>query len=188
MCKEQFSLTTEDPDEQVVVTLPCKHPFHEGCIMPWLKSSGTCPVCRYVLTSEVLCLSYVATGSNSCPNLSITHPMARPVGPAVPALLQSIEGQGRTRVPLQVGACSANFSISWAVMAMVAVTRGRTEIQLHARSGGTRMFLVGGWTSCKLFFWLSEILLSLSDMACTYCHFLDISACTSNLNRWFALE
>lgn len=46
VCKEQFQLGTEDPDEQVVVTLPCKHPFHEPCIMPWLKSSGTCPVCR----------------------------------------------------------------------------------------------------------------------------------------------
>ena len=48
VCKDQFSLTTEDPDEQVIVTLPCKHPFHEPCIIPWLKSSGTCPVCRYV--------------------------------------------------------------------------------------------------------------------------------------------
>lgn len=47
ICKDQFSLKTEDPDEQVVVTLPCSHPFHEPCIMPWLKSSGTCPVCRY---------------------------------------------------------------------------------------------------------------------------------------------
>lgn len=51
MCKDQFSLTTEDPDEQVIVTLPCKHPFHEPCIIPWLKSSGTCPVCRYVFFS-----------------------------------------------------------------------------------------------------------------------------------------
>ncbi|KAG6813215.1 hypothetical protein H0H92_013102 [Tricholoma furcatifolium] len=46
VCKEQFKLETEDPDEQIVVTLPCKHPFHEPCILPWLKSSGTCPVCR----------------------------------------------------------------------------------------------------------------------------------------------
>ncbi|KAF7347594.1 RING-type domain-containing protein [Mycena venus] len=47
VCKDQFKLDTDDPDEQIVVTLPCKHPFHEPCIMPWLKSSGTCPVCRY---------------------------------------------------------------------------------------------------------------------------------------------
>ncbi|THH21223.1 hypothetical protein EW146_g286 [Bondarzewia mesenterica] len=52
VCKEQFSLATEDPDEQVVVVLPCKHPFHDGCITPWLKSSGTCPVCRYQLVPQ----------------------------------------------------------------------------------------------------------------------------------------
>jgi len=52
VCKEQFQLGTEDPDEQVVVTLPCHHPFHHGCISPWLKSSGTCPVCRYQLVPQ----------------------------------------------------------------------------------------------------------------------------------------
>jgi E3 ubiquitin-protein ligase RNF115/126 len=50
VCKDQFQLNTTDPDEQVVVTLPCKHPFHENCIVPWLASSGTCPVCRQVLS------------------------------------------------------------------------------------------------------------------------------------------
>ncbi|PSR71067.1 hypothetical protein PHLCEN_2v13036 [Hermanssonia centrifuga] len=52
VCKEQFKLGTEDPDEQIIVTLPCKHPFHESCIMPWLKSSGTCPVCRFQLIPQ----------------------------------------------------------------------------------------------------------------------------------------
>jgi E3 ubiquitin-protein ligase RNF115/126 len=52
VCKDQFKLDTEDPDEQVVVTLPCHHPFHEPCIMPWLKSSGTCPVCRHALIPQ----------------------------------------------------------------------------------------------------------------------------------------
>jgi len=52
VCKEQFKLGTDDPDEQVVITLPCKHPFHEPCILPWLKSSGTCPVCRHALVPQ----------------------------------------------------------------------------------------------------------------------------------------
>ncbi|KAG6817908.1 hypothetical protein H0H87_012376 [Tephrocybe sp. NHM501043] len=52
VCKEQFQLETDDPAEQTVITLPCKHPFHEPCILPWLKSSGTCPVCRYALVPQ----------------------------------------------------------------------------------------------------------------------------------------
>lgn len=52
VCKDQFQLGTEDPDEQIVVTLPCKHPFHSPCILPWLKSSGTCPVCRHALVPQ----------------------------------------------------------------------------------------------------------------------------------------
>jgi hypothetical protein len=147
VCKEQFSLTTEDPDDQVIVTLPCKHPFHEGCIMPWLKSSGTCPVCRYGCRVRNIVPYLCFTGSNWCHSLSITHPhlMARPVGLAVPGLgLRSIEGQGPTL--LKMGVCSATFSVAWVVVAMVAV-RGLTGIHLHARSGSTRIFLVHGWTS-----------------------------------------
>ncbi|KAJ3573555.1 hypothetical protein NP233_g2370 [Leucocoprinus birnbaumii] len=52
VCKDQFQLATEDPDEQIVIELPCKHPFHQPCILPWLKSSGTCPVCRYALVPQ----------------------------------------------------------------------------------------------------------------------------------------
>ena len=48
VCKEQFKTDPEDSDELIIVTLPCHHPFHEPCIIPWLKSSGTCPVCRYL--------------------------------------------------------------------------------------------------------------------------------------------
>ncbi|KAF9644673.1 hypothetical protein BDM02DRAFT_3070355, partial [Thelephora ganbajun] len=52
ICKDTFSLQTEDPDEQVVITLPCKHPFHSPCILPWLKQNGTCPSCRYQLVPQ----------------------------------------------------------------------------------------------------------------------------------------
>ncbi|KAL4069850.1 hypothetical protein V8B97DRAFT_1918289 [Scleroderma yunnanense] len=52
VCKEQFTLYPEDDGELIVVTLPCNHPFHQDCILPWLKSSGTCPVCRYQLVAQ----------------------------------------------------------------------------------------------------------------------------------------
>ncbi|KAF0914767.1 hypothetical protein E2562_031374 [Oryza meyeriana var. granulata] len=34
--------------EQVVAT-PCNHIFHQGCITPWVKGQGNCPVCRFAL-------------------------------------------------------------------------------------------------------------------------------------------
>ncbi|RDB29358.1 putative RING finger protein P32A8.03c [Hypsizygus marmoreus] len=68
VCKEQFKLETEDPDEQVVVTLPCKHPFHEPCILPWLKSSGTCPVCRHALIPQPEHQSPPAGGPSTNPD------------------------------------------------------------------------------------------------------------------------
>ena len=100
---------------------------------------------------EMLCLAYVITGSNWCHSLSITHPhpMAPPVGQVAVPGLRSTAGQGPT--PLQMRACSANFSILWVVTAIVATARGLTEIHLHARSGSTRIFLVHGWTSWKLY-------------------------------------
>ncbi|KAF9055853.1 hypothetical protein BJ165DRAFT_1429126, partial [Panaeolus papilionaceus] len=67
VCKDQFKLDTEDPDELVVVTLPCKHPFHQPCIVPWLKSSGTCPVCRFQLVSQPEHPSPRGSGSGNSP-------------------------------------------------------------------------------------------------------------------------
>ncbi|KAI6047881.1 hypothetical protein EDC04DRAFT_3051288 [Pisolithus marmoratus] len=52
VCKEQFNLHPENDGDLIVVTLPCDHPFHQDCILPWLKSSGTCPVCRYQLVPQ----------------------------------------------------------------------------------------------------------------------------------------
>jgi hypothetical protein len=43
ICLETFLV-----GEQVVAT-PCNHMFHQGCIAPWVKGHGTCPVCRSAL-------------------------------------------------------------------------------------------------------------------------------------------
>ncbi|CAL1694479.1 unnamed protein product [Somion occarium] len=76
VCKDQFQLNTDDPAEQVVVTLPCSHPFHEPCIIPWLKSSGTCPVCRYELVPQP------QHGSNNNPGGSNVNDSQGPDNPS----------------------------------------------------------------------------------------------------------
>lgn len=34
---------------EVVMVTPCNHMFHEECIVPWVKTRGQCPVCRFTM-------------------------------------------------------------------------------------------------------------------------------------------
>ncbi|KAM3141239.1 hypothetical protein pb186bvf_006624 [Paramecium bursaria] len=31
----------------IIMKLPCKHIFHEGCIVPWFQKQHFCPNCRF---------------------------------------------------------------------------------------------------------------------------------------------
>ncbi|KAI3795156.1 hypothetical protein L1987_37805 [Smallanthus sonchifolius] len=46
VCLDDF-----EPREMVTLT-PCNHMFHENCIVPWVKSHGQCPVCRFVISEH----------------------------------------------------------------------------------------------------------------------------------------
>ncbi|XP_030477681.2 uncharacterized protein LOC115694731 [Cannabis sativa] len=43
ICKDMLPIGAE------VNQLPCKHLYHPSCILPWLQSRNSCPLCRYEL-------------------------------------------------------------------------------------------------------------------------------------------
>lgn len=50
-------------DEEKLLELPCRHLYHEACVMPWLESKGACPTCRCELVPPVPSLEALETQS-----------------------------------------------------------------------------------------------------------------------------
>ncbi|KAK9925275.1 hypothetical protein M0R45_033604 [Rubus argutus] len=44
ICMDDFAQGGVD---QLITPLPCAHHYHLDCIIPWLKTSHMCPMCRY---------------------------------------------------------------------------------------------------------------------------------------------
>ncbi|KAH6878512.1 hypothetical protein BKA58DRAFT_96940 [Alternaria rosae] len=58
ICAVSYREALSDVPQDVVVTTPCRHTFHRGCLDPWLKDGpgvvATCPCCRRYLCKRPL--------------------------------------------------------------------------------------------------------------------------------------
>ncbi|KAJ1982351.1 hypothetical protein H4R35_000304 [Dimargaris xerosporica] len=80
ICRDDFNVGEN------VVRLPCKHFFHDPCIKQWLRTNGTCPICRKRLDNAV-----GSPDSSSRPGQSSTS-HARSSGPGPNHLVTSSNG------------------------------------------------------------------------------------------------
>ncbi|PWA71943.1 zinc finger, RING/FYVE/PHD-type [Artemisia annua] len=69
ICLEEFEL------KEVVMVTPCNHIFHEDCILPWVKSHGRCPVCRFSFTTKARESGASSTNNDNLVNNRLTNEM-----------------------------------------------------------------------------------------------------------------
>ncbi|EDW24827.1 GL24353 [Drosophila persimilis] len=62
---------------EILKSMPCKHEFHDQCLIRWLKESYSCLLCRFQLKFQELTFTRVTHGHLA----PVNHPLVHVYGP-----------------------------------------------------------------------------------------------------------
>jgi len=97
VCIDEIKIAEE------VVYLPCKHWFHEACVVMWLREHNTCPICRSSIEPNNGSRSNNSANNNNdnsnTSNRNPTNPLGFGLGGGLPGLQQRQDSQSRAQDP-----------------------------------------------------------------------------------------
>jgi hypothetical protein len=124
-----------------ICMLPCKHELHVDCLMPWLKQTNSCPLCRHQLSTD--CAEYEERRRNEEQERGAGHAgRPNPIRTNAPSSAGGRPGTGRRGTPMEeFGVHPSTSSPSNASGGSSATSSPATRTRQHTEGGMRRGFL-----------------------------------------------
>lgn len=68
ICHDSFA------EKDIVLKLPCRHMYHESCVISWLESHNTCPLCRHTMPVQEAAAGATGAGARAERGSAVRQP------------------------------------------------------------------------------------------------------------------